>query len=65
MTAQQVSQEALELLSTGKIRNHLLGNAAKEHSGAVETIERQRFRDFLRTKNGCMVFALTGSDNLA
>jgi len=29
-----------------------------------ETIESQRFRDFLPTKNGCMVFDLVGHDNI-
>lgn len=29
-----------------------------------ELIESQRFRDFLKTKNGIMVFNLRGSDNM-
>lgn len=29
-----------------------------------ELIESQRFRDFLPTKNGCMVFGLVGHDNI-
>lgn len=29
----------------------------------AETEETQRFRDFLPTKNGCMVFGLVGHDN--
>ena len=29
-----------------------------------ELIESQRFRDFLPTKNGCMVFDLVGHDNI-
>ena len=65
MTGKQASQEALELIRGGKIRNHLLGNAAGEHGGEAELIESQRFRDFLPTKNGCTVFDLVGCDNLA
>lgn len=65
MTGKQASQEALEFIREGKIRNHLLGNAAGEHSGETELIESQSFRDFLPTKNGCMVFDLVGCDNLA
>lgn len=29
-----------------------------------ELVESQRFRDFLPTKNGCMVFNLVGHDNI-
>jgi len=29
-----------------------------------ELIESQKFRDFLKTKNGIMVFNLRGSDNM-
>lgn len=29
-----------------------------------EIIERINFRDFLKTKNGVMIFRLTGSDNI-
>lgn len=64
MTAKQVSSEALRLIHEGRIRNHLLGNAAGEHSGEAELIESQQFRDFLPTKNGCMVYRLVGGDNL-
>lgn len=65
MTGKQASIEALEFIRGGRIRNHLLGNAAGEHGGEAELIESQRFRDFLPTKNGCMVFDLVGRDNLA
>ena len=30
----------------------------------LDITEAQRFRDFLPTKNGCMVFGLTGHDNI-
>ncbi|MBR3318546.1 MAG: hypothetical protein IKG21_12075 [Atopobiaceae bacterium] len=63
MTAQQVSKEAMAFIHDGRVRNHMLGNAAGEHGGEVELIESQRFRDFLPTKNGCMVFGLVGGDN--
>ena len=65
MTATQASDEALRLIHKGHIRNHLLGNAVEEHSGEAELIESQQFRDFLPSKNGCMVFSLVGGDNLA
>lgn len=65
MTGKQVAVESLNKLHEGKIRNHLLGNAAGEHSGEIELLEGQRFRDFLPTKNACMIYALVGGDNLA
>lgn len=34
-----------------------------EEASERELRESQRFRDFLPTKNGCMVFGLVGHDN--
>lgn len=65
MTPDRVSEEAMGFVRDGRIRNHLLGNTAGEHSGEVELLESQVFADFLPTKTGCEVFELVGSDNLA
>ena len=64
MNSKQVAAEGISLIESGSIRNHLLASTAGEHSGEAEVLEAQRFADFLPTKNGCMVFELTGSDNL-
>lgn len=65
MGLQWVSEEFVRLVHEGGMRNHLLGNTAGEHSGEVEMLEMQRFRDFLPSKNAYMVFDLVGCDNCA
>ena len=65
MTLELVSEEFSRFVREGRIRNHLPGNTAGEHSGEVELLEAQRFEDFLPSKNAYMVFELTGCENLA
>lgn len=61
--ASDIAQRGMSLINDGKIRNHKLGNSSRIHTGAVEKKEYQTYRDFLPSKNCCMVYELTGSDD--
>lgn len=61
-TAKEIAKNGIELINRGKVRNHKLGNSAPIHTGEAEKKEYQTYRDFLPSKNCCMVYALTGSD---
>lgn len=61
--ASEIANTGISLIKSGKVRNHKLGNSAREHTGEVEKREYQTYRDFLPSKNCCMVYELTGSDN--
>lgn len=58
----QIAQNGIRLIVEGKVRNHKLGNSSRIHTGEVEKKEYQIYRDFLPSKNCCMVYELTGSD---
>lgn len=58
--ANEIAQNGMLLIKNGKIRNHKLDNSSRIHTGEVEKEEYQNYRDFLRGKNGCMVYGLTG-----
>lgn len=62
--ASDIAQEGLSLITSGKVRNHKLGNSSRIHTGEVEKKEYQTYRDFLPTKTCCMVYELTGSELL-
>lgn len=61
--ASEIARRGMSLISDGKVRNHKLGNSSRIHSGVVEKIEYQTYRDFLPSKNCCMIYELRGSDN--
>ena len=61
--AREIAQNGIRLIHAGKIRNHKLGNNSRIHTGAVEKREYQTYRDFLPSKNCCMIYELTGSDH--
>lgn len=61
--ANEIANNGFLLVKSGKIRNHKLGNSSRIHTGEVEKKEYQTYRDFLPSKNCCMVYELTGSDN--
>lgn len=61
-TAKEIAQNGMALIKSGKIRNHKLGNSARVHTGEEEKKEYQIYRDFLPSKNCCMVYELVGSD---
>lgn len=60
--ASEIASNGIALIKSGKVRNHKLGNSSRIHTGEVEKKEYQTYRDFLPSKNGCMVYELTGSD---
>ena len=62
ISAKEIAKNGMTLINNGKIRNHKLGNSARIHTGEVEKREYQIYRDFLPSKNCCMVYELTGSD---
>lgn len=61
-SAGEIAKNGIALISSGKVRNHKLGNSARIHTGEVEKREYQIYRDFLPSKNCSMVYELTGSD---
>lgn len=61
-SASEIAKNGMELINNGKIRNHKLSNSARIHTGEAEKREYQVYRDFLPSKNCCMVYELTGSD---
>ena len=61
-TAIQIAQNGMALITSGKVRNHKLGNSSRVHTGEAEEKECRIYRDFLPSKNCCMVYDLTGSD---
>ena len=62
ITADEIAKNGILLVKNGKVRNHKLGNSSRIHTGAVEDNECRIYRDFLPSKNCCMVYELTGSD---
>lgn len=61
-TADEIAKNGLKLISSGKIRNHKLGNSSRIHTGEVEDEECRTYRDFLPSKNCCLIYELTGSE---
>lgn len=62
ISASEIAKNGVALIKNGKIRNHKLGNSASIHTRELEKREYQIYRDFLPSKNCCMVYELTGSD---
>lgn len=61
-TAKEIAKESMLLLYSGKVRDHKLRNSSRIHTGEAEKEEYHTFRNFLPTKNACIVYNLTGSD---
>ncbi len=61
-SASEIADIGISLIKSGKVRNHKLGNSSRIHTGEVEKKEYQTYRDFLPSKNCCMVYDLTGSE---
>lgn len=59
-----IAKEGISLITSGKVRNHKMGDSSRIHTGEIEKKECQIYRDFLPTKNCCMVYELTGSELL-
>lgn len=62
VSAEQIAKNGMSLVNSGKIRNHKLKNSSRIHTGEVEDKECRVYRDFLPSKNCCIVLELTGSD---
>lgn len=60
-SAAEIAKRGIRMVTSGKIRNHKLGNSSRVHTGEVEKREYQNYRDFLSGKNACLVYELTGS----
>ncbi len=58
----EIARNGMMQIKDGKIRNHLMSNSSRVHTGEVEKKEYQDYRDFLLGKNGCMVYELVGSE---
>lgn len=56
----RASQKAMNMIDRAKIHNHMLSDAAGIHTGEEEQQEIRRFRDYLKSKNGCLVMAMEG-----
>lgn len=63
VTASEIAKKGMAWINNGKVRNHKLGNSSRIHTGEEEDTEYRIFRDFLPSRNGCMVYELTGSEN--
>lgn len=59
--ANEIANVGILLVKSGKIRNHKLGSSSRIHTGEVEKKEYQIYRDFLISRNGYMVYELTGN----
>lgn len=62
LTAEEIAKKGMLLVSSGKVRNHKLRNSSRIHTGEVEDKECRVYRDFLPSKNCCIVLELTGSE---
>lgn len=60
ITADMIAKEGMLMIKSGRIRNHKLGNTSRIHSGEMEDAEVRIYRDFLPSKNCCIIMELTG-----
>ena len=58
------SEHSIQMVKSGVIRNHKLGNSAREHSGETEEKESSIFIDFLSTRNCDLMINLRGNNNV-
>ena len=54
-----MGDRCIGMIKVNGIRNHMLTNTARIHSGAVEE-ESTLFKKFLVSRNGCMIGNLEG-----
>lgn len=62
VSAEQIAKNGMILVNSGKIRNHKLKSSSRIHTGEVENKEHRIYRDFLSSKNCCIVVELTGNN---
>lgn len=61
-TADEIAKNGLVMINSGQVRNHKLRNSSRIHTGEIEDEECRIYRDFLPSKNCCLIYELTGSD---
>lgn len=59
----QISERMMQMMKSGKIRNHKLGNTAVIHHGEWEERELGLYKGFLLSKNFNNVMQLRGNGN--
>ena len=60
----RIGEHSIQMVKSGVIRNHKLGNSAREHSGETEEKESSLFIDFLSTRNCDLMINLRGNNNV-
>lgn len=60
---EKVGKSSIQMIRSGAVRNHKLGNNARIHTGEIEENESVLFDDFLITRNCGLVLELRGQDN--
>lgn len=55
-----MGDRCIGMIKVNGIRNHMLTNTARIHSGDVEDEESTLFKKFLVSRNGCMIGNLEG-----
>ncbi len=60
---ERIGENGIQMIKTGAVRNHKLGNNARIHTGEMEENESLLFCDFLITRNCELILELRGSDN--
>ncbi len=61
---EEIGKKGIQMIKSGAIRNHKLGNNAQIHSGELEEKESLLFNDFLVTRNCEIVINLRGKENV-
>lgn len=60
---EEIGKSSIQMIKSGAVRNHKLGNNARIHTGEIEENESVLFGDFLITRNCELVLDLKGQDN--
>ena len=58
MNIMSIVDTSMSLIKSGKVRNHIISDKAREYNTNVMLIEFQKFEDFIVSKNGYMVMNL-------
>lgn len=60
---EKIGKCSIQMIKSGGVRDHKLGNNARIHTGEIEENESVLFEDFLRTRNCELILDLRGRDN--
>lgn len=61
---EKIGENCIQMLKDGSVRNHKLGNSAREHNAEEEEKESLIFAEFLITSNCDLVVNLEGKENV-